>query len=328
MRRELNLPEPLVEVTTGPRTQAPSVHLDPVAPEALVPFELGEFAGYCRLAHAKGTEQSYVGIATRFATFVVGRGSPTPADVKRADITEYLRLLHRHRQSAGTIRSQVGAIRAYYHFLIEGGTASVDPTESIELPKLPRRLPHVLSVSEVKALIDVVSLDQPLALRDRAMIELAYGAGLRVSELTGLELRGTELSESTVRVFGKGSKERRVPIGAAAVGAISSYLHWLRPRLDRGESRGKLLLGLSGRPMCTVSVAQILRKYARIAGLGKHVSPHMLRHSFATHLLQNGAPLLAVKEMLGHESVTTTQIYTHVDRTYVTRVHRESHPRS
>jgi integrase/recombinase XerD len=183
-------------------------------------------------------------------------------------------------------------------------------------------------VEEVQRLLAAPTLDDTLVFRDRAMLELAYGAGLRVSEWITLGVRDVLLDEGLVRVFGKGSKERLVPIGRSAIGAVAVYLRELRPRLERGEGRGILLLNARGRPLTRMGAWKILRGYVERAGITRHVTPHTLRHSFATHLLEGGADLRAVQEMLGHVDIATTQIYTHVDREYLRQVHRSYHPRA
>jgi len=172
------------------------------------------------------------------------------------------------------------------------------------------------------------SLEDPLVFRDRALLELAYGAGLRVSEWISIGLRDVMFDEALVRVFGKGSKERLVPIGRRAIGALASYVRELRPRLEQGEGKGVLFLNARGQPLTRMGAWKILQKYVTRAGIEKHVSPHTLRHSFATHLLEGGADLRAVQEMLGHADISTTQIYTHVDREYLRSVHKQYHPRA
>jgi integrase/recombinase XerD len=182
-------------------------------------------------------------------------------------------------------------------------------------------------VPEVAALLAAPHVDQPLAWRDRALLELGYGAGLRVSELCGLGITDLLLTENLVRVFGKGGKERLVPIGRTVIGAVSVYIHQLRPELDRGASAGRVLLNARGRPLSRVGAWGIVKRAAARAGIAKRVTPHTLRHSFATHLLEGGADLRAVQEMLGHADLSTTQIYTHVDREYLRSVHKQYHPR-
>jgi integrase/recombinase XerD len=185
----------------------------------------------------------------------------------------------------------------------------------------------VLTVAEVRTLLEAPSLDDPLFFRDRALLELAYGAGLRVSEWISVGTRDVLLEEGLVRVFGKGAKERLVPIGRAAIAAVAIYLRELRPRLERGSGRRTLFLNARGEPLSRMGAWKLLRRYVERAGLTKPVSPHTLRHSFATHLLEGGADLRAVQEMLGHADISTTQIYTHVDREYLRQVHRQYHPR-
>jgi integrase/recombinase XerD len=229
--------------------------------------------------------------------------------------------------SAATIRRQVSAVRTYYAFLLAEGRVEADPSDRLEAPRRGRRLPDTLSQTEVEALLAAPQIAEPLAWRDRALLELGYGAGLRVSELCGLTLSNLLLSEGLVRVLGKGSKERLVPIGRKVIGAVSVYLHQLRPTIDRGKTRERVLLNARGEPLSRVGAWGIVKRCARQAGIRKRVTTHTLRHSFATHLLEGGADLRAVQEMLGHADLSTTQIYTHVDREYLRAVHRKFHPR-
>ena len=229
---------------------------------------------------------------------------------------------------AGTsIRRNISALRTWFRVMLAEGLVTRDPTERLDSPQQWRSLPEVLSVDEVTRLLAAPGLDERLAFRDRAMLELAYGAGLRVSEWIGLETKDALLDEGLVRVFGKGSKERLVPIGRSAIGAVAVYMRELRPILERGNGQGRLFLNASGSPLSRMGAWKILRKYVVIAGIERAVSPHTLRHSFATHLLEGGADLRAVQEMLGHADIATTQIYTHVDREYLRAVHRQFHPR-
>jgi integrase/recombinase XerD len=179
----------------------------------------------------------------------------------------------------------------------------------------------------VERLLEAPELDHPLAWRDRAMLEFAYASGVRVSELVDLPLRHLSLEEGFALVFGKGSKERIVPIGRRAIGALSLYLREVRPRLERGRGEGRVFLNARGRPLSRMGLWKILRGHVERAGITKAVSPHTLRHSFATHMLEGGADLVAVQEMLGHADISTTQVYTHVDRRYLAEVHRSFHPR-
>jgi integrase/recombinase XerD len=207
------------------------------------------------------------------------------------------------------------------------GRIKDDPSDRLESPRRGRTLPVTLSVQEVESLLAAPQLEQPLAWRDRALLELAYGAGLRVSELCGLGLVDLLLTENLVRIFGKGGKERLVPIGRSVIGAVSVYLHTMRPELDRGKSKGRVLLNARGQPLSRVGAWGIVKRATERAGITKRVTPHTLRHTFATHLLEGGADLRAVQEMLGHADLSTTQIYTHVDREYLRSVHKQFHPR-
>jgi integrase/recombinase XerD len=243
-------------------------------------------------------------------------------------LREYLYHLKDLGLAPASIRRNVSSLRTYFKFLIGEGHIARDPSERLESPKRWRSLPEVLTVAEIDRLLAAPLLDDPLVFRDRAMLELAYGAGLRVSEWISIGLRDLMFDDGLVRVFGKGSKERLVPIGRRAIGALATYVRELRPRLEQGEGKGVLFLNARGEPLTRMGAWKILRKYVERAGIEKHVSPHTLRHSFATHLLEGGADLRAVQEMLGHADISTTQIYTHVDREYLRSVHRQFHPRA
>ena len=224
-------------------------------------------------------------------------------------------------------RAEISAARTYYTFMVGEGEVAQDPTDRLQPPKPGRSLPDVLTVEEINALLEAPRVDDPLGWRDRALLELGYGAGLRVSELCGLELKDLVLTEGLVRAFGKGSKERLVPIGRNVAGAVSVYLHSVRAELDRGKTRNRVLLNARGQPLSRVGAWGIVKKAAERANITKRVTPHTLRHTFATHLLEGGADLRALQEMLGHADLATTQIYTHVDREYLREVHRKFHPR-
>jgi integrase/recombinase XerD len=277
--------------------------------------------------HSENTVEAYLRDLQRLAEFAASRGVRDPAGVTRVLLREFVYLLKDLGLSAATIRREVSAVRTYYGFLVAEGRVPADPSDRLESPRRGRVLPDTLSVSEVAALLAAPHVDQPLAWRDRALLELGYGAGLRVSELCGLGITDLLLTENLVRVFGKGGKERLVPIGRTVIGAVSVYIHQLRPELDRGASAGRVLLNVRGRPLSRVGAWGIVKRAAARAGIAKRVTPHTLRHSFATHLLEGGADLRAVQEMLGHADLSTTQIYTHVDREYLRSVHKQYHPR-
>ncbi len=273
------------------------------------------------------TNEAYGRDLARLATWATAKRVRTPGDLSAAHLREFVYHLKDLGLAPSSIRRAVSAIRTWYRFLMTEGVVAKDPSEQLEVPRKWRVLPEVLTASEVERLIGAISLDEPLAFRDRAMLELAYGAGLRVSEWIGIQVKDVMLDELVVRVFGKGGKERLVPIGRPAAGAVQMYLRELRPRLEKGQGQGKLFLNAHGRPLSRMGAWGILRKYVDLAGIEKPVTPHTLRHSFATHLLEGGADLRAVQEMLGHADISTTQVYTHIDREHLRQVHRQFHPR-
>jgi len=274
------------------------------------------------------TSRAYKLDIERFVVYENVKGAVSPGEVGSRSLREYIYHLKDLGLAPASIRRNISAVRTYFRFLLGEGHVVRDPSERLETPKRWRTLPEVLTVAEVERLLDAPSLDERLAFRDRAMLEVAYGAGLRVSEWISLGVRDVMLRDHLVRVFGKGAKERLVPIGRRAIGAIATYLRELRPALEKGEGKGILFLNGRGQPLSRMGAWKILRKYVDKAGIAKPVSPHTLRHSFATHLLEGGADLRAVQEMLGHVDISTTQIYTHVDREYLRSVHKQFHPRS
>jgi integrase/recombinase XerD len=292
-------------------------------------FLLDRFADFLALERGASprTSEAYLRDVTRLVTFAVIKGAPAPVDLTASLLRTYVYHLKDLGLAPASIRRNVSASRTYFRFLLADGHVVRDPTERLETPKRWRTLPEVLTVDEIKTLLEAPTVDDPLYFRDRALLELAYGAGLRVSEWIGIGLRDVLLDEGLVRVFGKGAKERLVPIGRSAIAALAIYLRELRPRLERGTGRGVVFLSARGEPLSRMGAWKVLKRYVERAGLTKHVSPHTLRHSFATHLLEGGADLRAVQEMLGHADISTTQIYTHVDREYLRQVHRQYHPR-
>ena len=276
---------------------------------------------------APTTTEAYERDLERFALFAQSKGARAPTGVTSRLLKDYVYHLKDVGLAPTSIRRNVSAVRTYYRFLLGEGQVVRDPSERLETPKKWRTLPDVLTAAEIDRLLAAVTLDEPLAFRDRAMLELAYGAGLRVSEWISLGVMDVMLDEALVRVLGKGSKERLVPIGRRAIAATAVYVRELRPRLEKGKGRGALILSARGAQLTRMGAWKILQKYVRKAELKKRVTPHTLRHSFATHLLEGGADLRAVQEMLGHADISTTQIYTHVDREYLRSVHKQFHPR-
>ncbi len=292
-------------------------------------FWLEPFRDYLILeaGHSPNTVEAYSADLRRMVQFAASRGVAEPGKLAHRDLRDLVFLLKDLGLAPATIRRQISSLRTYYAFLAGEGLASSDPTERLQPPRPGRTLPETLSSSEVDALLSAPSVDDRLGWRDRALLELGYGAGLRVSELVGLSLTDLLFSEGLIRVFGKGDKERLVPVGRGVIGAVSVYLHNLRGELDRGKGANKVLLNARGGPLTRVGAWGVVKKAAERAGITKRVYPHTLRHSFATHLLEGGADLRAVQEMLGHADLSTTQIYTHVDREYLKEVHRKFHPR-
>ena len=292
-------------------------------------YRLEQFEDYLSLEAGLSprTVESYRRDLRRLVDWAVQHGAADPASLNRSLLRKHVFALKDIGLAASSIRRAVSAIRTYFGFLVAEGYLARDPSDRLEMPRQRRRLPESLSVAEALDLLGTPSADSPLAWRDRALLELGYGAGLRVSELVGLTVPNLLLSEGLVRVMGKGGKERLVPIGRQVVGSVSVYLRQVRPSLDRGRSRDRVLLNARGAPLSRVSAWAIVKQAARTAGIRKRVTTHTLRHSFATHLLEGGADLRAVQEMLGHADLATTQIYTHVDREYLRSVHRQFHPR-
>ncbi|HJU90605.1 MAG TPA: site-specific tyrosine recombinase XerD [Gemmatimonadaceae bacterium] len=276
---------------------------------------------------ASNTTEAYGRDVSRFAVFARVKGASTPRDATPRLLRDYVYNLKDLGLAPSSIRRNVSAVRTYFKYLLTEGHVVSDPSERLDTPKRWRTLPDVLTVPEAERLLAAPTLDEPLVFRDRALLELAYGAGLRVSEWIALGTKDVLLEEALVRVFGKGSKERLVPIGRTAIGAVAVYVRELRPRLEKGRGEGRLFLNARGQPLSRMGAWKILRKYVDKAGIRKRVTPHTLRHSFATHLLEGGADLRAVQEMLGHADIATTQIYTHVDREYLRSIHRQFHPR-
>jgi len=251
-----------------------------------------------------------------------------PREVTLPLISEYLAERKRAGLSASSIKLIVVALKIFFRFLAGKGAVGRDPTEALALPRIERYLPETLNELQVEQLIESIDTKVPLGWRDRAMIELLYASGLRISELTNARLENFDPNEGTVRVVGKGNKMRIVPVGRKACEAIASYLSTERPKLVKRRSGSEIFLSERGTKLTTVRVWQIVKRISRHSGLEKNIYPHLLRHSFATHLLSNGADLRIIQEMLGHADISTTQVYTHVDQQRLKAVHRQFHPRA
>ena len=281
----------------------------------------------------------------RFLLLLTARGSPRTVDAYRRDLAglatfrggnvadatveeleRWIAAMRADGLAPSTVARRASAVRTYFRHLVLIGTRSENPAASLQLPRRPRRLPRALSPAETERLIDASVGTAPRSLRDRALVELLYGAGLRVSEAVGLEKNGVDVEERIVRVLGKGGKERLVPLGRPAAEAVRRYLALGRPHLDR-RYRPELFLNARGGPLTRAGAFLILRRLAEKAGLEpERVHPHLLRHSFATHLLEGGADLRSVQEMLGHADLGTTERYTHISDRRRRDVYFKAHP--
>ena len=243
-------------------------------------------------------------------------------------LTDYLAERKRVGLSAASIKLIVIALKIFFRFLAGKGLVPRDPSEALAPPRIERYLPETLNELQVEQLIDGIDTKMTLGLRDRAMIELLYASGLRISELASARLENFNIEERIIRVTGKGNKTRLVPVGRKACQAVAAYLESERPSLVKGRTGSEIFLSARGSKLTSARIWQIVKKHARHSGLEKNIYPHLLRHSFATHLLGNGADLRVIQEMLGHADISTTQIYTHVDQQRLKAVHRQFHPRS
>jgi integrase/recombinase XerD len=280
------------------------------------------------------TLEAYRRDLRRYVAYLADRGVVDPARAGEDDIAGFVASLSSSEYSPGrgyrpsSVARALAAVRSFHRFLVMEGEAGADPAEGVARPKVPRNLPRPLSVDEVAALVAAPGDDGPVALRDGAILETLYGAGLRISELVALDVDDVDLEEGSVRAVGKGSKERIVPLGRYAVRALQAYLTRSRPALAGPRTRGALFLNTRGGRLTRQGCTNIIKATARRAGIRKRVTPHMLRHSFATHLLEGGADVRVVQELLGHASLATTQIYTLVTKDRLRDVYFTSHPRA
>lgn len=253
----------------------------------------------------------------------------TVREIGRVHIMQFLKHLKDDGKSSKTIARHIASIRSFHQFLLRERIADEDPSVHIETPQVERKLPSVLSLQEVEAIIETPKLTSPIGYRDKAMLELLYATGIRVSELIQLNLSDIHLMMGFIRCYGKGRKERIVPIGEQATKALEEYLQKGRPKLFKPKNdTDALFLNHHGKRISRQGFWKNLKKIAQEAGIHKELTPHTLRHSFATHLLENGADLRAVQEMLGHADISTTQIYTHVTKTRLKEVYNQFHPRA
>ena len=251
-----------------------------------------------------------------------------PRGVTLPMLSEYLADRKRAGLSASSIKLVVVALKIFFRFLTAKKIVERDPSEALALPRIERYLPETLNELQVQQLLETIDTKALHGLRDRAMMELLYASGLRISELANARLEDFNFEQRIVRVTGKGNKTRLVPVGRKACEALAAYLSAERPKLVKPRTSSEIFLSERGAKLTTTRIWQIVKKHARLAGLEKNVYPHLLRHSFATHLLSNGADLRIIQEMLGHADISTTQVYTHVDQQRLKAVHRQFHPRA
>jgi integrase/recombinase XerD len=277
---------------------------------------------------ADNTVASYEFDLDEYFQFLHHRGVTNGCATTEEQIKEFLRALHQLGISSRSTARVLSAVRGFHRFLLGEGTTTEDPTENLRPPKQAKTLPEVLTIAEIDCIFALPNVEDKFGLRDRAILETLYATGMRVSELLNLKQRDINFEEGIVLVFGKGSKERIVPIGRSARHWIQEYRKSSRIVLaKKGKSVDSLFLNLRGGRLSRMAVWKIIARYAAASGIKKEIHPHTFRHSFATHLLEGGADLRVVQEMLGHADIATTQIYTHIDREYLKEVHRTFHPR-
>jgi len=274
------------------------------------------------------TIESYKRDLERYIKFLQETKIDPVDKITEEHITNFIVQLSSERLAANSIARKLSSIRRFHKFLVTEGYSDSNPAGALESPRLWRKLPTVLDVKEMEKLLDKPTEDDPLGLRDKAILEFLYATGVRISELIHVKRKDLLSEVELVRVIGKGQKERIIPIGKKSLKWVKKYLQEARPKLAKEYSEDVLFLNRRGRPFSRMGLWKILRKYVMQAGIKKKVSPHTIRHSFATHLLEGGADLRAVQEMLGHADISTTQIYTHLDREYLKQEHRDYHPRS
>ena len=274
------------------------------------------------------TVEAYSRDLSRFGRFLAERACAAPADVRAHDLTDYLLHLARAELGARSRARALVAIRGLFRFLVDEHRIDADPTETISSPRVGQRLPSVLGEDAIVDLLNRPPVDTARGLRDRAMLETLYATGVRVSELVGMIMTEVNLEAGYLKVTGKGRKQRLVPMGDAATNWICRYLEDARDSFVKNPKEKGLFLTNRGRPMTRQGFWKLIKNYARAAGIPQDVSPHQLRHSFATHLLEHGADLRAVQAMLGHADISTTQIYTHVSRARLLDLYRKHHPRA
>lgn len=288
--------------------------------------ELKDFIGYLQIerGYSPNTTSAYEHDLDQFQKYARGK---TLATIDRETIKSYIDRLNDEGFSVGSIERKLACLKSFYKYMIGEGKVKENPTSDFKLPKKAKRLPKSLNMTETVRLLNATRGDDYLALRDAAMLELLYATGMRASEMTGLNISDINFDVSFVRCFGKGSKERVVPVGRAALSAIKKYLDKGRPQFPNKDKEA-LFLDKNGERLSRQGLWERIKKYVKASGVKEKTSPHTLRHSFATHLLEKGADLRSVQEMLGHSDIATTQIYTSVSRERLKKMYAKAHPRA
>lgn len=292
-----------------------------------------EYLGYLAIERgsSENTIEAYGRDLAHYLEFLTGRGVTAPGSVTRQDVEGFAARLVEEGKASSSVQRALSAVKGFHRFMVTEQITDNFPTADLPLPKKPERLPDVISIAQAQKLLDQDFPQTPAGQRDRTILEVLYGCGLRVSELCGLDVRDVYLEEEVVRVFGKGSKERVVPLLGSAHACMEDYLTLWRPGLlGKKRQESAVFLNARGGRLSRMSVDTIVRRYsaAALGGEEHAIHPHTLRHSFATHLLEGGADLRVVQELLGHSSISTTQIYSHVDRTHVRWDYLTAHPRA
>lgn len=292
-------------------------------------FFFEEFINYLAVERglSNNTLMAYRRDLARYFSFMNEKKSKDARTIERKDITDFMQDQKGRGLSTTSICRCLSAIKMFHRFLVREGLVKTDPTNLIDMPRLWKRIPDVLSIQEIEAMLGSAKGGHWQAVRDRAILELFYASGMRVSELVNLKLGSINLEVGYVRCIGKGRKERIIPVGKRAREALGKYCAAARQKLNKGNVSSDLFLSRLGKKMSRQSAWKIIKHYARKANIKKVIKPHTLRHSFATHLLEHGADLRSVQEMLGHSDISTTQIYTHVDKERLKAVHKQFHPR-
>ena len=274
------------------------------------------------------TCEAYKRDLTHYLNFILEKKVENISKITQMHIREYIRALNEKELVSKSIARIFSSIRSYHKYLASENIVSENPTLVLSNPKSPKKLPIILNENEISVIIEKIDESSQFGKRDKAIIEILYSCGLRVSELCALDLSNLFLDDSLIRIFGKGSKERLLPIGARAKLYLNNYLKFLRPSLSRYNKSSVVFLSRNGNQLTRAMINKILTKWSKASGIKKTISPHTLRHSFATHLLEGGADLRFVQALLGHSDISTTQIYTHLDKKHLREVYKTYHPRS